>query len=205
MKPEVGRRLKFVSWLVRGAAVGMVVVFVVSACSESSPESSGTRANSGTVLARQWPAPDDPADLVAAAGLTLGPMGTADHYHAHLAVSVDGETVEVPANVGVDTATGQMSGLHTHTADGLIHIEAAAKGQRFTLGQLFKQWNVQLGATSLGPTSDHLMKPVSVFVNGSRITGPPQDVTLAARQKITVSVGSDGPPDVSDYEFAAGD
>lgn len=51
-------------------------------------------------------------------------MGTADHYHPHLRIIINGNEVPVPANIGVDPATGAMSALHTHETDGTIHIEA---------------------------------------------------------------------------------
>lgn len=88
-----------------------------------------------------WPAPvDDVPARVAAAGLDLGPMGTAEHYHPHLRILANGTEVPVPPNIGVDPATGAMSAVHTHEADGTIHIEAATAGEVFTLGQLFTEW-----------------------------------------------------------------
>jgi hypothetical protein len=84
------------------------------------------------------------AARVAAAGLDLGPMGMAEHYHPQLRVIVNGTAVPVPGNVGVDPSTGAMSALHTDEPDGTRHIEADTAGEVFTLGQLFTQWGVQL-------------------------------------------------------------
>jgi len=43
----------------------------------------------------------------------------------------------------------QLSPLHTHDASSTVHIEAP-QAARFTLGQLFTEWNVQLTRSCLG-------------------------------------------------------
>ena len=89
----------------------------------STPSSDGTPAAEDTSMP-PWPAPADVSAWVAAAGLDLGPMGTAEHYHPQLRIVIDGTDVPVPPNIGVDPNTGAMSALHTHEGDGTIHIEA---------------------------------------------------------------------------------
>ena len=79
-----------------------------------------------------WAAPADVAARVANAGLNLGPMGTAEHYHPQLRIIIHGAEVPVAANIGVDPRTGAMSALHTHEPDGTIHIEADRVGEVFT-------------------------------------------------------------------------
>ena len=132
-----------------------------------------------------WPAPtEDVPDRVAVAGLDLGPMGTAEHYHPNLQVIVDGEQVQVPANIGVDPATGAMSALHTHETDGTIHIEADTVGEVFTLGQLFTQWGVKLTATQIGGATAKTGDRVSVTSDGEPVSGDPGDLRLEPDQKI---------------------
>jgi hypothetical protein len=118
-------------------------------------------------------------------------MGTAEHYHAHLDVLVEGEPVPVPANIGVEPS-GQMSALHTHTPDGIIHIEAARTGQTFTLGQLFTQWNVALGPDRVGglTTGGADGKTLSVYVNGTKATGDPALVRFEPEQEIALVYGA---------------
>lgn len=49
----------------------------------------------------EWPAPDDPIERTAAAGLTMEVREHLQtHRHAHLDVFVDGEPVPVPAAIG---------------------------------------------------------------------------------------------------------
>lgn len=133
-----------------------------------------------------WPAPSNVAARVASAGLDLGPMGMADHYHPHLRIVIDGGAVQVPANVGVDSATGAMSALHTHEADGTIHIEADTAGEVFTLGQLFVQWGVKLTPTQIGGVQAKDGEKVVATSNGAPVAGDPMDLRLEPDQKIVL-------------------
>lgn len=135
-----------------------------------------------------WPAPTDVPGRVAAAGLDLGPMGMAEHYHPQLQVIVDGAEVLVPANIGVDPATGAMSALHTHTADGQIHVEADVAGEVFTLGQLFTEWRVKLGSDQIGGEHAKAGDAVTVTSNGEPYTGDPAELRLEPNQQIVVQL-----------------
>lgn len=68
--------------------------------------------------------------------LPQGHVNLAQHIHLKLTVSMDGQLVAVPANIGqVKTC---MSEMHTHDTSGTIHIESAEAGTTFTLGQFFQ-------------------------------------------------------------------
>lgn len=136
-----------------------------------------------------WSAPPDVPAQVQAAGLDLGPMGTADHYHVHLDVLVNGTAVPIAANIGVDPGSGAMSGLHTHDASGIIHIEAARKNEPFTLGQLFTEWDVKLTPTQLGALTAAGPDLLRVFVNGQQASGDPAAIVLHAHQEIALVYG----------------
>lgn len=135
-----------------------------------------------------WPAPvADVPVRVAAAGLDLGPMGTAEHYHPNLQIIIDGQQVQVPANIGVDPATGAMSAVHTHETDGTIHIEADTVGEVFTLGQLFTQWGVKLTPTQIGGVRvDNGV--LEVTSDGTPVEGDPADLRLEPEQRIVLRV-----------------
>ena len=136
-----------------------------------------------------WPAPtDDVAARVTAAGLDLGPMGMAEHYHPRLQIVIDGKQVPVPAGIGVDPATGAMSALHTHETDGTIHIEADAAGETFTLGQLFTEWGIKLTRSQIGGVRTTNDGQLVVTSNGKRISGDPRDVRLEPEQKIVLEI-----------------
>ncbi|MEJ7629540.1 MAG: hypothetical protein WKF54_08110 [Nocardioidaceae bacterium] len=133
-----------------------------------------------------WPAPAHVNDRVADAGLDLGPMGMAEHYHPELEIVVDGRKVPVAPNIGVDLSSGAMSALHTHAADGVIHVEADQAGERFTLGQFFTEWGVQLSRQQIGGV--RATSNIVVTVNGERYEGDPAEVRLEPDQKIEVEI-----------------
>jgi len=116
-------------------------------------------------------------------------MGMAEHYHPQLNIVIRGQQVPVPAGIGIDPVTGAMSALHTHTPDGVIHVEADVAGERFTLGQLFTQWDVELTEAQVGDVKARDEEGVAVDVNGQTYEGDPTDVPLQAEQTITVSLG----------------
>lgn len=59
------------------------------------------------------------------------------HVHSTLEIVVNGEPVLVPQNIGVRETC--MTVLHTHTPDGLIHVESPEK-RDFTLADFFAVW-----------------------------------------------------------------
>ena len=113
-------------------------------------------------------------------------MGTAEHYHPRLEIVIDGEPVQVPANIGVDPATGAMSALHTHETDGTIHVEADTDGEVFTLGQLFTEWGVKLTSRQIGGVTAKAGEKVTLTSNGTPVTGDPGDLRLEPDQKIVL-------------------
>ena len=139
-----------------------------------------------------WPAPEHVASRVTAAGLDLGPMGTAEHYHPHLRIIIEGADVPVAANIGVDPTTGAMSALHTHEPDGTIHIEADRVGDVFTLGQLFIEWGVELTATQIGGVHADGGSKLVVTSNQTPVPGDPADLRLQPDQRIVIQLPADG-------------
>ena len=123
------------------------------------------------------------------------------HLHVHVAVYVDGQARRLPAGIGFTrpaliehTPAGTMYeaslydclyALHTHAADGIVHVEAAAPGH-FTLGELFDIWNQPLGPDRVGPATG----TVVVFANGRRFSGNPRSTPLVAHGDIQLDVGN---------------
>ncbi|MDR7253370.1 hypothetical protein J2X46_002355 [Nocardioides sp. BE266] len=115
-------------------------------------------------------------------------MGTAEHYHPHLRIIIDGSDVPVAPNIGVDPATGAMSALHTHEGDGTIHIEADTQGEVFTLGQLFLQWGVKLTPHQIGGVRAKPGDMVEVTSNSGVVAGDPMDLPLTPEQEIVLTL-----------------
>src|SRR4051812_24714533 len=136
-----------------------------------------------------WPAPDQAVNRIRAAGLPpLDNEQLAFHKHAKLVVFVDGKEVPVAAGIGIDVDAKKISPLHTHAADGILHMEAA-RPTRFTLGQVFTEWGVRLDDRCVGAYCSP-DEPVRVFVDGKEhTTGAVRDIQLADGQVIIIAVG----------------
>lgn len=172
--------------------VGLLLGGALTGCG-SGQNSAGTAAGPDAVdgaTTSPWAAPANVTERVAAAGLDLGPMGMAEHYHPHLRVVVDGDDIPVPPGLGVDPATGAMSAVHTHEGDGTIHVEASTVGETFTLGQLFTLWGVDLTRTQIGGMTAAAGETVAVTNNGVAVAGDPTDLRLQPDQKIVVRLRS---------------
>ncbi len=153
-----------------------------------------------------WGAPVDASAAASAAGLPMARMeGTVLHIHAHLDVLVDGQPVPVPANIGVDGRRGTMSALHTHDRSGIIHIESSVTRQ-FSLGELFTEWEVSLGADHIGGLRAGAGKQLRVVVNGVPRAGNPAAIILAAHDQIAIVYGTPRPDQTiaSTYRFPDG-
>ena len=119
------------------------------------------------------------------------------HIHAHLTIFVDGAARRVPYGIGIadarvqSTPQGAFVGsgrcfywLHTHAADGIIHIESPVE-RDFTLGQFFDVWGEPLDRTRVGPWAGR----VTAIYNGRRVEGDPREIPLAAHAQLQLEVG----------------
>ncbi len=135
--------------------------------------------------------------------VTFPPLGDESfHVHALLSVFVNGKPITVPANVGFGPAVGEVP-LHTHTPDGVLHIEAN-EPYPFTLGQFFDVWGVKFTDTQLGPYKNRGgQERVQAFVDGNPLRDPVNHV-IAEGENLVVGYGKPGSfhalPDASALE-----
>jgi hypothetical protein len=119
------------------------------------------------------------------------------HIHAHLTVFVNGAARQIPAAIGIpgaqaeNTPTGPYiaSGscfywLHTHAADGIIHIESPVH-RTYTLGDFFDIWGQPLGPDQVGPARG----PVTAIYNHQVYRGNPRNIPLQKHAQIQLEVG----------------
>jgi hypothetical protein len=119
------------------------------------------------------------------------------HIHAHLTVFVHGSARRIPYGVGIPGA--QVSAtplgpyvaagtcfywLHSHAADGIIHIESPVQ-RTYTLGNFFDVWGQKLSPDEVGPVSG----PVTALYNGQVFRGNPRDIPLTKHAQIQLDVG----------------
>ena len=138
----------------------------------------------------------------AATGQTVDGIGcqtaeqTVFHIHAHLTVFVNGSARQIPAAIGIPgaQATNTAQGpfietgtcfywLHTHAADGIIHIESPVQ-RTYTLGNFFDEWGQPLTSAQVGPARGHV---VAIY-NGQVYQGSPRDIPLNAHAQIQLEV-----------------
>jgi hypothetical protein len=124
------------------------------------------------------------------------------HIHSHLQVYVDGQPRALPGAIGLigpvaqQTAFGPFYGaqrcyywLHTHTSDGIIHIESPT-ARVYTLGNFFDEWRQPLSRSQVAGASGK----VTAFVDGKPWTKDPRAIPLTPHAAIQLDVGSPSVP-----------
>jgi hypothetical protein len=114
--------------------------------------------------------------------------GSVFHIHPHLTVLARAKPVEIPADVGRPVTSSCLYWLHTHTSDGLIHIEAP-KFRTFTLGEFFDVWGQPLGATAVASARVR-RGDLHAYVNGKPYKGDPRKIELSQHTDITLEAGA---------------
>lgn len=113
--------------------------------------------------------------------------GAVFHIHPHLAIFVHGKPVAIPSDVGRPVVTPCLYWIHTHTADGLIHIESPSF-RTFTLGNFFDIWGEALSPTAVDATRVK-RGAMHVFVDGRPYRGDPRKIELRQHTDITIEAG----------------
>lgn len=115
--------------------------------------------------------------------------GVVEHIHAHLQIFNHGHRYEIPAGIGITQSC--LYWLHTHTPDGIIHIESPTK-RPFTLGEFFDIWDANLSWTQAADVSAPRGHKLEIWVDGKRVTGRnPRSIVLHDHQEIVIQ---NGPP-----------
>ncbi|MEZ2388250.1 hypothetical protein AB6813_01655 [bacterium RCC_150] len=213
MRPAATRRL-VATLAVSGLLVGATACGAPEQATQKTQAAQNQSASeavspSATGSAADWDIdPGAGGERIKAAGLDiLTAEGTAEHYHAHLDVLVNGKPVVVPADIGFSFgADGQPNGisaLHTHDTSGVIHIEAPTAGLKYTLGQVLTEWGVLDGKDATGAQHGGT-SGWTVYVNGSKQDGPVTGVVLKAHDEIVLSYGTAPSPLPTSFAFPAG-
>ncbi len=113
--------------------------------------------------------------------------GAVFHIHQHLAILERGRPLAVPDDVGRPIVGNCLYWLHTHTADGIIHVESPVF-RTFTLGEFFDVWGEPLSRTAVASAR---VKPgqLRVFVDGRAYAGDPRKIELAQHTDIALEAG----------------
>jgi hypothetical protein len=115
--------------------------------------------------------------------------GAVEHIHAQLQLYDRGRRAQVPQGIGISQMAGCLYWVHTHTADGYIHIESPVLRQ-FTLGQFFDIWGQDLSSTKAASISAPAGSKLAIWVNGSRWNGKdPRSIVLRDQETIVIQSG----------------
>ena len=119
------------------------------------------------------------------------------HIHARLTIFVNGHSMRVPYGIGIASPQTQatpagpfvvagqcFSWLHTHAADGVIHVESPLQ-RTYTLGNFFDIWHQPLSRLRVGPARGH----VTALFDGKVWTASPRTIPLDAHAQIQLEVG----------------
>jgi hypothetical protein len=111
------------------------------------------------------------------------------HIHALLHIYVNGLLRPLAANIGLETAKGLESSMHTHDDTGIIHMEAPHPFS-YTLGDFFSVWGVKLGPAQVGGLTGYGGDHLHFYLNGKPLSNP---AALVLHKDDSVVIGY-GPP-----------
>ena len=174
-------------------AVGGIAIVAVGGGSGNSSSSSSTGSTGPQLAAADTNITGQPVNGIEC----LGSEQLKFHDHAHLSIFVDGAQRTVPAFIGIAPDGSCLYWLHSHTPDGVIHMESPVQ-RSFTLGDYFDIWGQPLSSTQVGPAKG----TVTAFVDGKRFNGDPRTIKLAEHANIQLDVGKVVP--FKDYTYGEG-
>ncbi|HKU67698.1 MAG TPA: hypothetical protein VJP85_07980 [Candidatus Baltobacteraceae bacterium] len=116
--------------------------------------------------------------------------GAVEHVHAHVQIFNRGRSVQVPADIGIMQVAGCLYWVHTHSTDGIVHIEAPT-ARTFTLGEFFDIWGEDLSPAAAGAVRAPRGRSLRFTVNGRLWTKDPRSIPLRDREEIVIQ---NGPP-----------
>lgn len=111
------------------------------------------------------------------------------HIHAMLHIYVDGLLQPLPADIGLDSAKGIESSMHTHDSTGVIHMEAP-RPHNYTLGDFFAVWGVKLGPAQVGGLTGYGGDHLHFYLNGKPLHNPAA-LVLHKEDSIVIGYGPD--------------
>ena len=115
--------------------------------------------------------------------------GNVLHIHQHLAIFDHGKPVGIPEDVGRPLFGNCFYWLHTHTPDGIIHVESPTL-RTYTLGEFFAVWGEPpLTRANVAGAKPKPGEKTQVWVDGYAYTGDPAKIELTSHENITIEVG----------------
>ena len=130
------------------------------------------------------------------------------HIHVHFTIYINEKPLTIPAGIGIPADGSCFYWMHTHTDDGIIHIEAPQKLHNLALDDFMTLW--QQGFPTLNfPPQMTQSSGWKIFVNGKPFNGVVTsplltEVPLQPHDAVTLEYGSPNPAPDAFYAFPAG-
>ena len=177
----------------RRAFVAFTIIFALAGARTTNAQRASA-AQSGAAKSATVRAPQgDPV-----AGISCDAMeGSRMHTHQHLVLIDHGKEVSIPADVGQRPGRNCLYWVHTHTADGIIHIESP-QPRTFTLADFFTIWGQPLSRGEAASMKAAKGSSLRVWVNGKPYTGDIREIPLLPHTDIVIEAG---PPFVPPPKF----
>jgi hypothetical protein len=122
------------------------------------------------------------------------------HVHSHLDVFVDGQERQIPNNIGILNSPSCLYWLHTHSGDGIIHVEAP-QTREFTLGQFLDIWKQTRDSSEFFDSVAGMN--ATAYVAGNPSEENYRDVKLESLKEIALVYG-EPPKDIpEEFDFAS--
>jgi hypothetical protein len=186
------RLTQIVGALIVIAVIGIIVALVATSGSKKSGNSATSTTASSEAGLLETPAPWPPQYsglLNRIVGNHFPPQSDVGyHVHAVLRIYVEGKSVEVPSQVGIDQQESYLAPLHTHDNSGIIHMEAT-EPYPFKLSQFFLVWGVKFDNSQIGGYKVGAGKQLAVYANGSKVASPSTFV-MKPHDRIVVDYGN---------------
>lgn len=112
-------------------------------------------------------------------------MATQFHIHTSLTIVINGKEQKLPSGIGIKP--GCMNALHTHEADGEIHVESPLK-RDFTLGDFFAVWDKPFSKDQILDFKTDGKNAIRVQVNGSDVDTF-ENTILRDKDRIVINYG----------------
>jgi hypothetical protein len=219
-RQQAARRKRVTFIIVVVAMVGVALVLITTLSGSSKPNVLPQVSRNPSVDPNSLPAlltgsepwPNNSADLaerLSADGLP--PLSATEafvvHTHQHIDIFIRGQSVQVPAHVGIVTSPSILfAPIHTHDSTGVIHVESPVV-RDFSLGEFFDVWGVRFTSTCIGGYCNGGNERLQVFANGKVVTFDPRRLKLIAHEEIVVTFGTPDQipqPYPITYRFPAG-
>ena len=117
------------------------------------------------------------------------------HVHAHIDIFVNDQHIGIPAQVGITNTC--LYWLHTHTPDGIIHIESP-KEREFTVGEFL---DILKSTSKISSIPDN--EPI-IFINGNLVSTKLNDTAMNAHDEIVLVYGNVPQNMPTFYQFPEG-